>query len=213
MRNLPRATVLILKLVVIGVLGLALWVPTAIIGELVRERAHRRDEVIREVSSTWGQEQVIEGPVLSIPVQVWEESSSGSRKRRLEWIHQLPGSLEIQGRLVPEIRYRSIYEVILYLGSLRLEGVFPSLDTEVFGVPSEDVLWEGAILTFAVSDLTGLREVPVLTANGRSLLFTPGTGRGPFPDGLGAGIPLDGAVRSKESPSVGLLLSVVGCLQ
>jgi len=202
MRALPRATVLILKLFVIGVLGLALWVPTAIIGGLVRERSNRRDEVVREVSSTWGQGQVIEGPVLSIPFQVWEESDSGSRKRRVAWIHQLPDRLDTVGRLEPEIRYRSIYEVVLYLGFLRLEGSFPPLDVEEWEVDPEDVLWERAVLTFAVSDLKGLREVPELSVNGESRLFTPGTGMGPFGDGLGAGMPLEPLVDGAELPQV-----------
>jgi inner membrane protein len=198
MRALPRATVLILKLFVIGVLGLALWVPTAIIGGLVRERSHRRDEVVREVSSTWGQEQVIEGPVLSIPFQVWEENISGSRTRRIAWIHQLPDRLDAGGRLEPEIRYRSIYEVVLYLGFLRLEGSFPPLDVETWELDPDDVLWERAVLTFAVSDLKGLREVPGLRVNGDSRTFTPGTGKGPFGDGLGAGMTLEPSVNGTE---------------
>jgi inner membrane protein len=198
MRALPRATVLVLKLFVIGVLGLALWIPTAIIGSLVRERSHRRDEVVREVSSTWGQEQVIEGPILSVPFEVWEESSPGIQKRRVAWIHQLPDRLDAGGRLEPEIRYRSIYEVVLYLGFLRLEGSFPPLDVEAWGVNREDVLWERAVLTFAVSDLKGLREVPELRVNGESLLFAPGTGEGPFGDGLGASIPFASSAGAAE---------------
>ena len=46
MRSFSDATNLTAKLVVIGVLGLGLWIPTSIIGVLVHERADRRDEVV-----------------------------------------------------------------------------------------------------------------------------------------------------------------------
>ena len=46
MRSFSHATMLIAKLVVVGFLGLALWIPTSIIGLLVDERANRRDEVV-----------------------------------------------------------------------------------------------------------------------------------------------------------------------
>ena len=77
MRLENQATILTIKLVVIGILGLALWVPTSIVGMLVHERADRRDEVVREVSATWGEAQVIEGPVLSVPINTWEVDEDG----------------------------------------------------------------------------------------------------------------------------------------
>ena len=48
MRSFSHATMLAIKLVVIGVLGLALWIPNSIVGFLVQERAERRDEVVCE---------------------------------------------------------------------------------------------------------------------------------------------------------------------
>jgi len=185
MRSFSPATMLTVKLVVIGVLGLALWVPISIIGLLVKERADRRDEVVGEVSATWGRSQTVEGPVLSIPVLRWGQDANGRAVKRTAWIHQLPESLEISGKLEPEVRYRSIYEVVLYRGDLSLRGAFP-LDTSRWGVRSEDVQWDRAVLTFGVSDPKGLREVPSLVFDGSVTPLEPGAGRGPFQDGLAA---------------------------
>ena len=190
MRSFSHATMLTAKLVVIGVLGLALWIPTSIIGLLVHERADRRDEVIGEVSATWGQAQTVEGPVLSLPVSKWEEDINGRPVKRTVWVHQLPESLEISGKLEPEVRYRAIYEVVLYRGNLSLRGSFPPLDPTRWGVRSEDVQWDRAVLTFGVSDAKGLREVPHLVFGGEALPLEPGAGRGPFPEGLGAEVRL-----------------------
>lgn len=186
MRSFSPATMLTVKLVVIGFLGLALWVPTSIIGLLVKERADRRDEVVGEVSATWGRSQTVEGPVLSIPVLKWGEDVNGRAVKRTTWIHQLPESLEIGGKLEPEVRYRAIYEVVLYRGDLSLRGTFPPLEPSRWGVQPENIQWDRAVLTFGVSDPKGLREVPNLVFDGSAASFEPGAGRGPFPDGLAA---------------------------
>ena len=190
MRSFSDATMLSAKLVVIGVLGLALWIPTSIFEVLVRERADRRDEVVGEVSATWGRAQTLEGPVLSVPVHLWDEDENGRRSKRTAWVNQLPERLEVRGSLEPEVRYRAIYEVVLYRGSLSLRGSFPPLDPDRWGVRSEDVQWDRAVLTFGVSDPKGLREVPRLVLGGEALPLEPGAGRGPFPEGLGAAVEL-----------------------
>jgi inner membrane protein len=185
MRSFSPAAMLTAKLIVIGVLGLALWIPNSIVGLLVRERAERRDEVISEVSATWGRSQNIEGPVLSIPVHRWSVDEDGRRTRRTAWLHQLPETLEIRGFLEPEVRYRAIYEVVLYRGRLTVVGTFPPLDPSRWGVETTDVQWHEAVLSFGISDLKGLREVPRLSFAGEELELEPGNGRGPFSDGLG----------------------------
>ena len=190
MRSFSHATMLTAKLVAVGVLGLALWIPTSIIGLLVNERADRRDEVVGEVSATWGQAQTVEGPVLSVPVYKWGEDANRRPVKRVIWVHQLPETLEVRGSLEPEVRYRAIYEVVLYRGDLSLRGSFPPLDPSRWGVRSEDVQWDRAVVTFGISDPKGLREVPSLVLSGETLQLEPGAGRGPFPDGLGAEVRL-----------------------
>jgi inner membrane protein len=186
MRSFSPAAMLTAKLVVIGVLGLALWIPNSLVGLVVHERAERRDEVVAEISATWGQAQNIEGPVLSVPVHRWSVDENGRRIRRTAWLHQLPEKLEISGSLEPEVRYRAIYEVVLYRGQLRVVGSFPPPDPERWGVAAEDVQWQEAVLSFGISDPKGLREVPRLMLAGHEVPLEPGERRGPFADGLGA---------------------------
>ena len=199
MRSFSHATLLTAKLVVIGVLGLALWIPTSIIGLLVDERAGRRDEVVSEVSATWGREQNVEGPVLSVPVTTWHEDVNRRPVQRTVWVHQLPETLEIRGSLEPEVRYRAIYKVVLYRGDLSLRGSFPPLDPSRWGVRSEDVQWDRAVVTFGISDPKGLREVPGLVLGGETLQLEPGAGRGPFLEGLGAEVRLAPSAGSGET--------------
>jgi inner membrane protein len=208
MHNFSPATILTAKLVVIGVLGLVLWVPTSIVGLLVSERAGRRDVVVSEVSATWGRAQIVEGPVLSVPVSTWQEGENGRRSKRTAWISQLPETLEVSGTLEPEIRYRAIYEVVLYRGTLNLRGSFPPLDPARWGVQAEDVHWDRAVLTFGVSDPKGLREIPRLVLDDESLALEPGAGRGPFPDGLGAAVKLRWSADGEEGTELPFDLEV-----
>jgi len=208
MHDFSPATILTAKLVVIGVLGLALWVPTSIVGLLVSERASRREEVVSEVSATWGRAQTVEGPVLSVPVSMWKEGENGRRSKQTAWISQLPDNLEVRGNLEPFIRYRAIYEVVLYRGTLNLRGSFPPLDPARWGVRAEDVQWDRAVLTFGVSDPKGLREIPRLVLNHETLVLEPGAGRGPFPDGLGAAMKLRWSAVEEERTDLSFDLEV-----
>ncbi len=208
MRSFSNATMLTAKLVLIGVLGFALWIPTSIVGLLVKERAGRRNEVVGEVSATWGGAQVVEGPVLSVPVRLWEEDEKGRHSWRTGWVHQLPEALEIRGSLEPEIRYRTIYEVVLFRGTIGLRGNFPPLDPARWGVRSEDVQWDRAVLTFGVSDPKGLREVPRLALGGVVSPLEPGAGRGPFADGLGAAVTLSPPADGKGGAAIPFDLEV-----
>jgi inner membrane protein len=160
MRSFSPATMLTAKLVVIGILGLALWVPTSIIGLLVKERADRRDEVVGEVSATWGRSQIVEGPVLSIPVLTWGEDVNRRTVKQTAWIHQLPESLDIKGKLEPEVRYRAIYEVVLYRGDLSLRGTFPPLDPARWGVQPENIQWDRAVLTLVPEGALSQKDWP-----------------------------------------------------
>ena len=59
-----------LKLAVIGILVLVLLIPTAMLQSLISERESTRNTAVAEVSSKWGNEQVIGGPVLSVPYEI-----------------------------------------------------------------------------------------------------------------------------------------------
>ena len=91
----------ILRLLVMGVLLIALNVPLTMMCGVVGERAARRNGVVREVSGDWGGEQTISGPVLSIPYRHSWIDSNGREQTATEFYHFLPESLEIDGTIEP----------------------------------------------------------------------------------------------------------------
>src|ERR1043166_6828662 len=59
----------IIKLLGVGALVLVLLIPLAMITGVLRERLQRRNEAVADITSSWGGEQNVIGPMLGIPYQ------------------------------------------------------------------------------------------------------------------------------------------------
>src|SRR5438477_12460781 len=59
----------IIKLLGVGALVLVLLIPLAMITGVLNERLARRNEAVVDITSSWGKEQNVIGPVLGIPFQ------------------------------------------------------------------------------------------------------------------------------------------------
>ena len=59
----------ILKLLGVGTLILVLLIPLAMITGVLSERLQRRNEAVADITSSWGREQNVIGPVFGIPYQ------------------------------------------------------------------------------------------------------------------------------------------------
>jgi inner membrane protein len=157
------------KLFVIVSLSLLMLIPTIFIRNLIDERQGRRNETIYEVTSKWGQEQQLFGPLLIIPYETIELNSDGRYGRYRHYFHVLPDELVVKGKLDPEVRYRGIYEVITYSSMLQVNGNFNSGSFSDWPDNPEKILWNEAKLVMGISDLTGLDAIMNLTWNEQSL--------------------------------------------
>jgi len=162
---------IILKSFLIGVLILLLLIPTFSIQGLVSERKQRQEEAIAEISSRWAGAQTVTGPVIGIPYT--ETTTDGSSTHEVKkWAYFLPDKLTIKAHLVPEKRYRGIYQVIVYTTELQIKGSYDSLAFGELTIPRERLLWSEAAIFFDVADVQGLKEDMVLH-------LTPATGATP----------------------------------
>lgn len=176
---------LIVKLLAIGFITLILLIPNAMIDDLIRERQFRQDEVIREVSQSWGGSQAIRGPLLSIPYSTWQTFEDGKRMETRHTAWFLPKKLNVDGNLKHEIRRRSIFDVVLYQAELRLAGEFEQPDFQSLHVNPEDVHWDEARLSTGISGMTGIKEIVTVDWAGEALQMEPGTSANSF---LGSGV-------------------------
>ncbi len=157
------------KLIVIAMLTLLLLIPTVFVQKLINERQSRRNSTISEVTSKWGEEQILFGPVLLIPYEIREQASKNYFVTRTYYFHVLPDDLQIQGTMFPEVRYRGIYKVITYGSELSLKGKFSAASFTNWPDNTDNILWSQARLVIGISDLTGLDQIKQLRWNDTTL--------------------------------------------
>jgi len=163
---------IILKSFFIGILVLLLLIPTAFILSLVSERQSRQQEAVNEISSKWAGPQTVTGPVIGIPYKEMTTVDNKTTEVK-KWAYFLPDKLDIQARIVPEKRYRGIYQVIVYTATLQVKGSYDSLRLTELGIRPEQILWNDAAIFFDISDVQGLKEEMTLHLAGNSLDLIP----------------------------------------
>ncbi len=146
------------KLGLITFLTLLLLIPANMIMNLIKEREQRRDETIQEVTSVWGNEQTICGPVLTIPYKVSEKSGKDEFITVISHIHVLPEKLKVEGTLEPEVRYRGIYKVITYRAKLHISGRFADPDLTSLNVMPEQIDGDMAWIEVGIPDMRGINQ-------------------------------------------------------
>ncbi len=163
-----------LKLIVIGIFVLILLIPSEMVQSLIRDRETTRNQAISEIWRTWGDKQVLAGPVVSVPVISLKSLPNGTVESSTRFLHFLPENLSVAGEVVPVIRYRSIYEVVLYSGNLSVKGNFKPLFPKGLNVQPADIKWDKAFVTFGISDMKGVKENIDLAWNDSVFRMQPG---------------------------------------
>jgi len=198
----------ITKLVIIGVLVAVLLIPVEMIKEIISDRSLGKQKAIEEVSQKWGQAQSIAGPFLSIPYRTYSINEKGVESVSIQYAHFLPEELTVQGLIQPDIRYRGIYEIILYSGELQLSAVFHKIRLHELGIAEKDVIWEQAFVSVGISDLKGLKNNNTVTWDQSNYLLNSGIEAPAFMDsGVSARVPVSG---NQEKYSFNMNLNING---
>lgn len=168
------------KISVVAIIALLLLIPTSMIEDLIHEREMRQETAIREVSSKWGEEQTLSGPIVSIPYYryIKEFSKTDSIEKLIQikdHAHFLPDKLDIKGQISPEKRYRGIYEVVVYNSNLSFSGSFNILNFKDLDIQEKDVLFDKAFISVGISDLRGIENQIDLKWDDVVLSYNPGT--------------------------------------
>ncbi|MGB7749233.1 MAG: cell envelope integrity protein CreD [Verrucomicrobiia bacterium] len=207
--NLPRIPFLsaflkrcatLFKLAGMAVLILLLLIPLGMIRSVLGERLERRNEAVAGITSSWGKEQSIIGPVLIVPyrysIKSWKEQPvAGGKSEKVEVVETtvanayfLPSTLAIEGDIQPTRLRRGIYQAVVYTGKFEFSGQFTRPDFASLRIEEQNALWDDALVSFAIPDLRGVKETLNLKwgANGHPLL--PGSKLKGFQSGVFASV-------------------------
>lgn len=153
---------------IIACLIFLMLIPSSLISGLVKERAARQEEIIKEVSSKWSAPQTLNGPILMLPYNDVHKDNNGNTSITKRKAYFTPDELNIDGNVEPEERKRSIYSVILYKSRLTLSGSFNMLDLKALNITPENVQWSEAKLLIGLTDPGGLDDEVSINWNGTS---------------------------------------------
>jgi inner membrane protein len=166
------------KFAAVGILVLLLLIPTYMIQGLISERQSQSQNVINEISSKWGYDQTIAGPIINIPYKevVATQNDKGQTvyTNTIGTMHFLPEELDIKGNVKTEMKHRSIYDAVVYSTELTIKGSFNKIAVEKLGISAENVLWEKAYVSFNIPDLRGINKRVVLNWNNDTIEMSPG---------------------------------------
>ncbi|MFN3528799.1 MAG: cell envelope integrity protein CreD [Bacteroidia bacterium] len=183
-----------LKLGIIAVLCLLLLIPATMIQSLIKEREHTSKSAAREVSSKWGGEQTLVGPIISIPYKQSFRNGEGKLQSRKQYAHFLPEELQVNGTTSPQLLKRSIYKLVQYSSDLEFSGHFLRPDFSVWNIADEDILWDEASISMSIPDFKGIKSQLILQSGEQSLALNPTDGlASPHANSLSARLALNRA--------------------
>lgn len=162
-----------LKLITITILILLLLIPTSMITSIIQEREDLNNQASNEVSSKWANKQLINGPILSIPL-LYEQKKGEDIVEWSKLLQILPEQLLINGKIDPEKLKRGIYEIVVYKSYLSFSGNF-ILDQKIDQANLKEIKWDQAFLTIGISDLRGIEDELLVKWNNQSLKVQPGS--------------------------------------
>lgn len=206
-----RRTSLTLKLITIALLLLVLLIPLGMVQSIIYERQTRRDEAVQEVGQTWGGEQTVCGPVLTVPVKARIETTvpqTGLTQYSTitEYVHFFPEELKIDAQIDPQVRERGIYDILVYTGKIKMIGSFDILNFSEFS-SIDSILWDKAFVSIGIPDLKAIRNTPKLVWNNQSLNVNPGAKEnGVFVYGVSSDTPLEPNSTAKNVFTIDLEL-------
>ena len=202
-----------LKLIIIGFLGLLLWIPLLLEQGVVYERMSYRDQVVRDIASKWTGQQTITGPIAIIPWQLaysekqWHEESKSHRiinKKRSGQYLLLPSHLQSHAEIKNDTRSRGIYQIPVYSGQLKMEGRFSNskllkhkqqLEAKYKGQLS----WGQARVAILISDMRGIISEPESLWRNKAIKFSAGSTLKSQAQGIHAEVPGWSDSQSEET--------------
>ena len=172
------------KLLLAGLVGLALCIPLLAVYALVYDREQQSQTAQASIVAGWGGKQTVTGPVLVVPYNVERTEVAtvdGRATTRTvtarELLYLSPARQTVTTRLAPERRQKSIYSSVTYLADMGGEAAFALPDDlSRYGVERGDLLLGQAELRFGISDPRGLQAAADVRVDGERMALQPGRG-------------------------------------
>lgn len=148
------------RLIIICILVLLLNIPLGMVDGVIFSRSYLYENTMEEISRDWGGSQTIIGPILTVPVSFKIETKNYNSKTKsylTEISHHiinyqiLPENLKIKADIVPEIRHRGIFDVLVQSTNLSINGNFAKSPLDELKCDNCKILWDQATLNLGIN--------------------------------------------------------------
>lgn len=174
-----------LRFFAICFLALLFYIPLGMIDGITDSRIDNLRYAVEDVSGVWGNGEKIAAPIISVPVRITVEENIDNhpfeRYDKKTVVHTktyafLPDELNIETELVPEMRHKGIYNILVYAARLHISGNFGKFDLPFVkkGNSTYEILWNEAYLNIGVN-AAQIRGKTEILFNGHDLSPVPGT--------------------------------------
>lgn len=171
---------MIIKSIIIAVVTVLMLIPITMVESLIFDRAVLQKNVTEEISSKWGGEQTITGPVLVIPYTTYKPTTSsgklefGTMVEETEFAYFLPDVYNVDSKAAVEERSRSIYNTLVYQTENKISGTFAKPRLAELNIKEDHAKWDEAFIMVGLPYMQGVNNKVVMDINGRKLAATPG---------------------------------------
>jgi len=160
-----------LKLIIVCALVVLMGIPAMFISYVSYERSGRATEVMREVSTRYGGEQYISGPILTAPYT--QTDTDGNIFESGNYIVFADTGEAEFSKIETTIRRRSLFKVPTYQSEGTLTGEFKALPSRA-DTSGIDIDWGKAKIVMALSDVRGLKkDIQLSLPDGELRKFEP----------------------------------------
>ncbi|MCH6258494.1 cell envelope integrity protein CreD [Puniceicoccaceae bacterium K14] len=202
-----------IKALVLVFMGLILMIPLAMIDGLLNERQYRKAEAVAEIGHSWGGQQTVCGPILSLPVVFKKEvvkkrlingieSFERTMDEKKDTLYVLPNEVEMSGRLDPDVLKRGIFSAAVYRASVELGAAWTKPDVRAMGYEDVTVEWAKATVLFNVTEPQRLLSIRAVSFDDTELAGEPV--RLPLSNREWIGFPADWSNQSGLEVNLGL---------
>lgn len=160
------------RVLFIGILILLLLIPMGMVESVIFERSHLYRQATNEITYSWGNEQLLVGPIVTLPfVKTFSEKGGWSYDSRYQ--HLRPETMTVDSHIETQIRYRGIYEVPVYIATVRFNGLFSLAGVGGAGDSDTGLQLDEGVIQIPVNNSRSIKEPIGLVWDGEVIKLTP----------------------------------------
>ena len=160
-----------LKLFIVCSLAMVMTIPALFVDNLVDERTHRSNDVVKEISSHSGGQQAFLGPTLAIPYTIPANPTDGVSRHGVYLVFPAEASATVKTRT--EERRRSLFKVPVFQADLNFSASFDLTGVPAGAAPNVEFDWARAEFIVGVSDARGALSDGTITSGGKAISLVP----------------------------------------